>query len=119
FASAAATHGVTLIDHRRPPERYEVATGRAHAPGKQVVLTVGSDCAIGKMTVSVELRRAAIAAGLDAVMVPTGQTGIMIEGWGVAVDRVISDFVAGTVEWLVAQAEDMGDFIIVEGQGSI
>ena len=119
FTSAAAMHGVTLIDHRKPPERHEVATGRAHTPGKQVVLTVGSDCAIGKMTVSVELRRAAVAAGLAAVMVPTGQTGIMIEGWGVAVDRVISDFVAGTVEWLTAQAEEMGDFIIVEGQGSI
>ncbi len=119
FASAAATHGVELIDHRRPPERHEVATGRPHRPGAQVVLTVGSDCAIGKMTVSVELRRAAVQAGLAAVMVPTGQTGIMIEGWGVAVDRVISDFVAGTVEWLVAQAEEMGDFIIVEGQGSI
>ena len=96
-----------------------MATGRPHQPGKQVVLTVGSDCAIGKMTVSVELRKAAVQAGLDAVMVPTGQTGIMIEGWGVAVDRLISDFVAGTVEWLVAQAEEMGDFIIVEGQGSI
>lgn len=119
FASAAATHGVELIDHRKPPERHEVSTGRPHAPGKQVVLTVGSDCAIGKMTVSVELRKAAVQAGLNAVMVPTGQTGIMIEGWGVAVDRVISDFVAGTVEWLVAQAEERGDFIIVEGQGSI
>lgn len=119
LAAAAATHGVTLTDHRKPPERYEVATGRAHAQGKQVVLTVGSDCAIGKMTVSVELRRAAVAAGLDAVMVPTGQTGIMIEGWGVAVDRVIADFVAGTVEWLTARGEELGDFVIVEGQGSI
>jgi uncharacterized NAD-dependent epimerase/dehydratase family protein len=119
FASAAATHGVELIDHRKPPERHEVSSGRPHKPGKQVVLTVGSDCAIGKMTVSVELRKAAIQAGIDAVMVPTGQTGIMIEGWGVAVDRVISDFVAGTVEWLTAQAEEMADFVIVEGQGSI
>ena len=119
FSSAAAAHGVTLVDHRKPPERHEVSTGRPHAPGKQVVLTVGSDCAIGKMTVSVELRRAAVAAGIKAVMVPTGQTGIMIEGWGVAVDRVISDFVAGTVEWLTAQAEEMADLVIVEGQGSI
>ena len=119
FASAAATHGVELVDHRKPPERHEVSTGRPHKPGKQVVLTVGSDCAIGKMTVSVELRRAAVAAGVAAVMVPTGQTGIMIEGWGVAVDRVIADFVAGTVEWLTAQAEEMADLVIVEGQGSI
>ncbi len=52
-------------------------------------------------------------------MVPTGQTGMMIEGWGVAVDRVISDFTNGTVEWLVEQGEARGDWVIVEGQGSI
>jgi uncharacterized NAD-dependent epimerase/dehydratase family protein len=71
------------------------------------------------MTVALELRRAARDAGLSAVFVPTGQTGIMIEGWGVAVDRVISDFVNGTAEWLVEQAEQMGDWIFVEGQGSL
>ena len=58
-------------------------------------------------------------AGLAAVFVPTGQTGMMIDGWGVAVDRVISDFLDGTCEWLVEQAEAMGDWIFVEGQGSI
>ncbi len=52
-------------------------------------------------------------------MVPTGQTGMMIEGWGVAVDRVISDFTNGTVEWLVEQGEHRGDWVLVEGQGSI
>jgi uncharacterized NAD-dependent epimerase/dehydratase family protein len=52
-------------------------------------------------------------------MVPTGQTGMMIEGWGVAVDRVISDFTNGTVEWLVEQGEGRGDWVFVEGQGSI
>jgi uncharacterized NAD-dependent epimerase/dehydratase family protein len=119
FASLAATHGVELIDHRRPPERHEVAMGRRHAPGKHVVLVVGTDCAIGKMTVALELRRAAVEAGLSAAFVPTGQTGIMIEGWGVSVDRVISDFINGTAEWLVEQAEAMGDWIFVEGQGSI
>jgi uncharacterized NAD-dependent epimerase/dehydratase family protein len=119
FSALAATHGVELIDYRRPPERFEVATGRAHRPGSRVILTVGSDCAIGKMTVALELRKAALAAGLSAVFVPTGQTGIMIEGWGVAVDRVVSDFVNGTAEWLVERAEQMGDWIFVEGQGSI
>ena len=119
FASLAATHGVDLIDHRRPPDRREVAMGRQHAPGKQVILLVGTDCAIGKMTVALELRRAAQEAGLSTAFVPTGQTGIMIEGWGVSVDRVISDFINGTAEWLVEQAEDMGDWIFVEGQGSI
>jgi uncharacterized NAD-dependent epimerase/dehydratase family protein len=119
FSSLAAAHGVELIDHRRPPERHEVAMGRKHAPGKHVILLVGTDCAIGKMTVALELRRAAQAAGLSAVFVPTGQTGIMIEGWGVSVDRVISDFINGTAEWLVEQAEAMGDWIFVEGQGAI
>jgi uncharacterized NAD-dependent epimerase/dehydratase family protein len=119
FASAAATHGVELIDHRRPPERHEVAEGRAHRPGSHVILAVGTDCAIGKMTVALELRRAAVDAGLAAVFVPTGQTGIMIEGWGVSIDRVIVDFVQGTAEWLVEQAEAMGDWIFVEGQGSL
>jgi uncharacterized NAD-dependent epimerase/dehydratase family protein len=52
-------------------------------------------------------------------MVPTGQTGMMIEGWGVAVDRVISDFANGTVEWLVEQGEHRGDWVLVEGQGSL
>lgn len=119
FSSLAATHGVELVDHRRPPERHEVAMGRKHAPGKHVVLLVGTDCAVGKMTVALELRRAAREAGLSTAFVPTGQTGIMIEGWGVSVDRVISDFINGTAEWLVEQAEEMGDWIFVEGQGSI
>jgi uncharacterized NAD-dependent epimerase/dehydratase family protein len=119
FSALAATHGVELIDHRRPPQRHEVALGRKHGPGKHVILLVGTDCAIGKMTVALELRRAALAAGLAGVFVPTGQTGIMIEGWGVSVDRVISDFVNGTAEWLVEQAEAMGDWIFVEGQGAI
>jgi uncharacterized NAD-dependent epimerase/dehydratase family protein len=119
FSALAATHGVELVDHRRPPSRLEVALGRAHRPGSTVILTVGSDCAIGKMTVALELRKAAQEAGLSSVFVPTGQTGIMIEGWGVSVDRVISDFINGTAEWLVEQAEEMGDWIFVEGQGSI
>jgi uncharacterized NAD-dependent epimerase/dehydratase family protein len=71
------------------------------------------------MSVALELRKAAVEAGDSAAFVATGQTGIMIEGWGVAVDRVVSDFVAGTVEWLVERAESMGDLIFVEGQGSL
>jgi uncharacterized NAD-dependent epimerase/dehydratase family protein len=97
----------------------ETSVGRRHGPGKRVILTVGTDCAIGKMTVALELVAAARRQGLSAVMVPTGQTGIMIEGWGLAVDRVISDFSNGTVEWLVEQGEARGDWVIVEGQGSL
>jgi uncharacterized NAD-dependent epimerase/dehydratase family protein len=119
FAAAAAANGVEIVDYRRPPERKETAVGRQHAPGKRVILTVGTDCAIGKMSVSLELRKSAVAAGDKAVFVPTGQTGMMIDGWGVAVDRVISDFVQGTVEWMIEEAEGRGDWILVEGQGSL
>ncbi len=119
FAEAAHASGAEIVDYRRVPERHETAVGRPHRPGSHVILTVGSDCAIGKMTVSLELERAARDAGLSAVFVPTGQTGMMIAGWGVSVDREISDFLNGTCEWLVEQAEELGDWIFVEGQGSI
>jgi uncharacterized NAD-dependent epimerase/dehydratase family protein len=119
FAAAARDCGVEIVDYRRPPARMETAVGRPHAPGKRVILTVGTDCGIGKMSVALELRRAARDDGVSASFVPTGQTGMMIEGWGVAVDRVIADFVQGTCEWLVAEGESRGDWVFVEGQGSI
>ena len=119
FSGAVAAKGTRIVDYRRPPERHETAIGRPHSPGKRVILTVGTDCAIGKMSVALELRKAALAQGDAAVFVPTGQTGMMIDGWGVAVDRVISDFVQGTVEWMLEEAESRGDWIIVEGQGSL
>ena len=119
FAAAARASGVSIVDFRRPPDRTETAVGRRHLPGKKVILTVGTDCAIGKMSVALELTRAAQEAGLASVFVPTGQTGMMIAGWGVAVDRVISDFLNGTCEWLVEQGEALGDWVFVEGQGSL
>ncbi|HET9853206.1 MAG TPA: DUF1611 domain-containing protein [Candidatus Limnocylindrales bacterium] len=119
FSSAAHARGVQVVDFRRPPERSETAVGRPHARGKRVILTVGTDCAIGKMSVALELRKAARAAGDSVAFVPTGQTGMMIDGWGVAVDRVISDFAQGTVEWMVEEGEARGDWVIVEGQGSL
>src|SRR6188472_655028 len=112
FAGAAARTGSRLIDYRRPPDR-------RHLPGKRVILTVGTDSAIGKMSVALELVAAGRRDGASAVMVPTGQTGMMIEGWGIAVDRLISDFTNGTVEWLVEQGEARGDWVFIEGQGSI
>ena len=74
---------------------------------------------MGKKTVAVELDRAARARGLRSVFVPTGQTGIMIEGWGIAVDAVVSDFLAGAGERLVVEGARRGDLLFVEGQGSI
>lgn len=119
LAAAAAAAGVRIVDYRRPPERHETAVGRRHRPGSRVILTVGTDCAVGKMSVALELTRAARAEGDRSVFVPTGQTGMMIAGWGVAVDRVISDFLNGTVEWLAEEGEARGDWLLVEGQGSI
>ena len=119
FTAAARAAGTAIVDYRRQPEREETSLGRLHAPGKKVILTVGTDCAIGKMSVALELTRAAMDRGLAAAFVPTGQTGMMIAGWGVAVDRVISDFSNGTCEWLTEEGERRGDWVIVEGQGSL
>jgi uncharacterized NAD-dependent epimerase/dehydratase family protein len=116
----AAEHGVQLRDLRRPPEGLDVPTGANFAVPARIVLTVGSDCAIGKMTVALELDREARARGLRSEFVPTGQTGIAIAGWGISVDAVISDFLAGAAERLVVEGHDRGgELLFVEGQGSL
>jgi uncharacterized NAD-dependent epimerase/dehydratase family protein len=119
LAALARERGAELRDYRRPPADLSVPTGENLTHGAAVVLTVGSDCAVGKKTVAVELDRAARARGLRAVFVPTGQTGIMIAGWGIAVDAVVSDFLAGAAERLVVEGAGRGDLLFVEGQGSI
>jgi len=119
LSALARKRGVELRDYRRPPADLSVATGANLAHGASVVLTVGSDCAIGKKTVAIELDRAARARSLRSVFVPTGQTGIMIAGWGIAVDAVVSDFLAGAGERLVVEGAKRGDLLFVEGQGSI
>jgi uncharacterized NAD-dependent epimerase/dehydratase family protein len=120
LAELAQRHGVELRDLRRPPEGLNVPTGENLRLPARIVLTVGSDCAIGKMTVALELDRAARARGLASVFVPTGQTGIAIAGWGIAVDAVVSDFIAGAAERLVVEGvERGGELLFVEGQGSI
>ena len=119
LAALARERGAELHDYRRPPADLSVPTGENLTHGAAVVLTVGSDCAVGKKTVAVELDRAARARGLRAVFVPTGQTGIMIAGWGIAVDAVVSDFLAGAAERLVVEGAGRGDLLFVEGQGSI
>ena len=119
LTALARERGVELRDYRRPPPDLSVPTGENLTHGAEVVLTVGSDCAVGKKTVAVELDRAARARGLRSVFVPTGQTGIMIEGWGIAVDAVVSDFLAGAGERLVVEGARRGDLLFVEGQGAI
>jgi uncharacterized NAD-dependent epimerase/dehydratase family protein len=120
LAELARRHGTTLRDLRRPPADLNTPTGANLEVPAKIVLTVGSDCAIGKMTVSLELDRAAKAQGLASVFVPTGQTGIAIAGWGISVDAVIADFLAGAAERLVVEGHERGgELLWVEGQGSI
>ncbi len=112
--------GVELRDLRRPPAGLDCATGANLEVDARIVLTVGSDCAIGKMTVSLELDRAARERGIASVFVPTGQTGIAIAGWGIAVDAVVADFVSGAAEQLVLEGSRRGgDLLWVEGQGAL
>ncbi|MFC6757249.1 MULTISPECIES: DUF1611 domain-containing protein [Haloarcula] len=118
FAKLAAEHGGQLVDVRKPPENLTVAEGTAGEVEATVVTTVGTDCSTGKMTTAYELRDAARERGLDAVVVPTGQTGVVIEGWGIVVDRVVSDYAAGAVERLVETPVGM-DLVVVEGQGAL
>jgi uncharacterized NAD-dependent epimerase/dehydratase family protein len=116
----AARHRVQLRDLRKPPAGLNVPTGANLELDASIVLTVGSDCAIGKKTVAVELDLEARRRGLASVFVPTGQTGIAIAGWGIAVDAVVADFLAGAAERLVVEgAERGGELLFVEGQGSL
>ncbi|WP_336024933.1 DUF1611 domain-containing protein [Halobellus salinisoli] len=119
FAALAEQHGVALRDVRKPKDDLTVAGGRSADIDADVVLTVGTDCSVGKMTVSLELVEAARERGIDAGFVPTGQTGIMIAGWGNPIDRVVSDFTAGAVEEMLLEIGDDYDVLFVEGQGSI
>ena len=120
MAELASKHGVELRDLRKPPPGLSVPTGANLRVQAKIVLTVGSDCAIGKKTVAVELDRAARARGLKSQFVPTGQTGIAIAGWGIAVDAVVADFLAGAAEWLVVEgARRGGELLFVEGQGAL
>jgi uncharacterized NAD-dependent epimerase/dehydratase family protein len=115
----AREHGVELRDLREPPPDLSTATGANLEVDATIVLTVGSDCAIGKMTATCELDLEARKRGLRSVFVPTGQTGIAIAGWGIAVDAVVSDFLAGAAERLVVEGGKRGDLLWVEGQGAI
>jgi uncharacterized NAD-dependent epimerase/dehydratase family protein len=119
FAAAALRRNVRIWDVREPPT-VPLFTGEVYNVRAPIALAVGNDCAVGKMTVMLELARAAKESGRHAEFVATGQTGIMIAGWGISVDRVISDFATGAAEQLVLEAARRdADYILVEGQGGI
>jgi uncharacterized NAD-dependent epimerase/dehydratase family protein len=112
--------GARVWDVREPPEDVPLFSGEGLWVGPRVALTVGTTSAIGKMTATLEVERAARERNVSARFVATGQSGIIIAGWGVCVDAVVSDFVAGAAEQLVLRgAEGDPDLILVEGQGSL
>ncbi len=118
ISSAAKKHESKLLDVRRPPDHLPIASGLALKVPAYVVLTVGSDCSVGKMTVSLELNKVAQTRGKTSKFIATGQTGIMIVGQGIAIDRVIGDFMAGATEQMVVES-GLHDYVFVEGQGSL
>ncbi|MBV8171178.1 MAG: DUF1611 domain-containing protein [Candidatus Eremiobacteraeota bacterium] len=119
FAARAHASGAKLWDVRVPPADIPLFSGAAYRAPAVVALAVGSDCAVGKKSVMIELDRAARAAGARSEFVATGQTGTLIAGKGIVVDRVISDFITGAAEQLVLNVAPDADIALVEGQGSL
>jgi uncharacterized NAD-dependent epimerase/dehydratase family protein len=114
--AAATRNGRRLIDVRRPPQNIPIATGRKRS-GKRL-LTVGTDCAIGKKYTALVLTRAFLTRGIATHFRATGQTGILIAGSGIPIDAVVADFAAGAAETLSPDAAD-DHWDIIEGQGSL
>ena len=116
LVAAAEAAGRRLHDVRHSGGPYAVATGRKRS-GKRV-LTVGTDCAIGKKYTALAIHKAMVARGMDASFRATGQTGIIIAGGGVAIDTIVSDFAAGAAEAL-SPDNDQDHWDVIEGQGSL
>ena len=114
--AAAMRYGRRLIDIRTPPRHIPIATGNKR-PGKRL-LTVGTDCALGKKYTALALARAFAARGVDVDFRATGQTGILIAGRGMPMDAVVADFEAGAAEML-SPAADANHWDVIEGQGSL
>lgn len=119
FAALAVASGATIRDLRRAPADLDVGYGRARDLSATIVLTVGTDCNIGKMTTQLQVQAAVRAHGNRVHFAATGQTGILVEGRGIAVDAVVADFIAGAAEALTIEAAQEADIVLVEGQGSL
>lgn len=117
FSQAAAAKGVQLLDVRKNTER-DVSTCLGIREDCLRIHTVGNDCCVGKMLVAIELSKAMRRQGVNSKFIATGQTGILVEGDGCPIDRVVSDFVSGAVEKLVL-ANQHHDVLFIEGQGSL
>jgi uncharacterized NAD-dependent epimerase/dehydratase family protein len=118
FAAIAQAKGGQIADLRRPPDGQPIAHMDAKETRTRRVLTVGSDCNIGKMVAALELTASAKRRGLDARFLATGQTGMLISGSGLTLDRIPGDFMAGFIEQLVLENAE-ADLVAVEGQGCL
>jgi uncharacterized NAD-dependent epimerase/dehydratase family protein len=121
FISLAREHSITLTDFRKIPAESEVvARGTWRNRKAHVVLTVGTDCNIGKMTTMLEIQKDLVQRGMSSDLVATGQTGMLIRGRGVAVDSLIGDYIAGAIELEIDRSVNEGyQYILVEGQGAL
>ncbi|MEW5799436.1 MAG: DUF1611 domain-containing protein [Bacteroidota bacterium] len=121
FVRIAKENNVTITDWRKIPPEYEVVSkGNYRTRKAKTILTVGADCNIGKMTTMLQVHNEFLKRGLKSDFIGTGQTGIMISGKGIAVDAIISDYIAGSIEKCIdASAADGFDYIFVEGQGAL
>ena len=115
----ARRYGVEVIDLRKPPDIYHVACGKWKKIKSKVILSIGTDCAIGKKSAVFEIYRFFRKMGKRADFIATGQTGMLIGGKGVAIDAVKSDFVAGVMELEVVKSARRHDYIFIEGQGAL
>ncbi len=113
---AAHRHGGRLFDVRVPPADIPVASGRKRS-GRRL-LTVGTDCALGKKYTALSIARGLQARNVDATFRASGQTGILIAGGGIAIDAVVADFASGAAELLSPDA-DAAHIDVIEGQGSL
>lgn len=116
LADLARERGLSLFDVRDPPADLPVGTGY-HRAGHRL-LTVGTDCSVGKMYASLALTDGIRARGIKADFRATGQTGILVAGAGVPVDAVVADFISGAIE-VLAPARDDDGWDVIEGQGSL
>lgn len=121
FVDLARANGVTITDYRRIPSESEVIPQASWTTRKaRVILTVGTDCNIGKMTTMLQMLKEFAARGKNADFIATGQTGMLIRGRGIAVDSIISDYTAGCIEKEIDQSVAEGyDYVFVEGQGAL
>jgi uncharacterized NAD-dependent epimerase/dehydratase family protein len=116
LADAAAARGVALHNVRHSNRSFAVGTGRKRSGLR--LLTVGTDCALGKKYTALAVAKGLNDAGIAATFRATGQTGIMISGEGVAIDAVVADFVAGAAEALSPDNLDQ-HWDVIEGQGAL